>query len=129
MHCAKAVLHVHGRPLRAAELSKRLREHAQLIAQAAATHARWLREVAQERALAQELKAEIAVAAHYVTHTFGAASEAYIDFGLAEQRTNAPTVETKALAVEKRAATRAARHTMGPKQRLEIHGDVPVSDA
>jgi hypothetical protein len=128
-HCPKAVLHVEGRQVKAAELSKRLRAHAELITRAAAARAKWIAAVAQQRALAEELKPEIAVAAHYVTNTFGTGSEAFIDFGLADQAATPQTVETKALAVEKRDATRKARHTMGKTQKLKIHGDVVKSDA
>ena len=53
----------------------------------------------------------VAVAAHYVTNTFGMGSEAFIDFGLAEPTVTAQTVETKVLAVQKRAgATAWTRH-------------------
>jgi hypothetical protein len=38
-----------------------------------------------------------------------------------------PSAETKAAAVVKRGAPRAARHTRGPKQKKDIHGEVPAS--
>ena len=46
------------------------------------------------------------------------------DFGITSKARVAPTVESKAAAVAKRAATRAARHTMGPKQKEGVKGDV-----
>jgi hypothetical protein len=43
------------------------------------------------------------------------------DYGIAPRKMRQPsTVEERKAAVEKRRATRKARHTMGPKQRLEI---------
>jgi hypothetical protein len=46
------------------------------------------------------------------------------DFGFAPQKVSAPTAETKAAAVQKSRATRAARHTMGPKQKKSVTGTV-----
>jgi hypothetical protein len=43
-------------------------------------------------------------------------------FGLKPRKSVTKTVETKAKAVAKTLATRAARHTMGSKQKLEITG-------
>jgi hypothetical protein len=45
-------------------------------------------------------------------------------FGLTVRKTPTLTVEQKALASEKRAATRKARNTMGKKQKAAIHGTV-----
>lgn len=39
-----------------------------------------------------------------------------------------PTVDEMKMRVAKNKATRAARHTMGPKQKAAIHGEVPASD-
>jgi hypothetical protein len=52
------------------------------------------------------------------------AASTLADFGFAPQKVSVPTVETKAAAVEKSRATRAARHTMGPKQKSAIKGNV-----
>ncbi len=51
------------------------------------------------------------------------------DFGLQATTRAVPDVVTKAAAVEKRAATRKARGTMGPKQRLKIVGVVSTPAA
>ncbi len=48
------------------------------------------------------------------------------DFGLAPHKTTKPKVETKATAIQKSAATREARHTMGKKQKKEIKGVLPA---
>jgi hypothetical protein len=47
------------------------------------------------------------------------------EFGYASRSPQVPSAETKALAVEKRKATRAARHTMGSRQRLKVKGAEP----
>jgi hypothetical protein len=51
------------------------------------------------------------------------------EFGFTPRTRRAPTAETKAAAVDKRNATRAARHTMGPRQKAPIKGDVPAAGA
>nr|HEX4316275.1 hypothetical protein [Kofleriaceae bacterium] len=57
---------------------------------------------------------------------FGATNPALGEFGLAPLRRTAPSAETVASAVEKRRATRIARHTLGRRQRAAIHG-APVT--
>ena len=51
------------------------------------------------------------------------------EFGFSPRKRSKPTAETAADAVKKRAATRAARHTMGPKQKQDIKGTVPAAPA
>jgi hypothetical protein len=46
------------------------------------------------------------------------------ELGLQPPARRVPTVETKTNAIAKRLATRAARHTMGHRQREKIHGQV-----
>ncbi len=50
------------------------------------------------------------------------------DFGFTSPSRQTPDEATKAAAVAKRAATRAARHTMGKRQRLAVKGDVKGAD-
>lgn len=61
----------------------------------------------------------------YVVAQFGDAVDAsteLADFGYAPRKTATRSLETKTEAAEKALATRAARHTMGPKARLEVTG-------
>jgi hypothetical protein len=51
------------------------------------------------------------------------------DFGYAQRARKVPTPAKTAEAVQKRAATRVARGTMGPRQRQEIHGVVEPAPA
>ena len=48
------------------------------------------------------------------------------DFGQTPRKVTALTAQQKAEAALKRAATRVARHTMGPKQKAAIKGTVPA---
>jgi hypothetical protein len=47
------------------------------------------------------------------------------DFGLTPPSRQIPAADTVAGAVQKRAATRAARHTMGTRQKAKVKGTVP----
>jgi hypothetical protein len=58
----------------------------------------------------------------------GKTAPALGDYGIAPRKTPQPlTVEERKKAIEKRRATRKARHTMGPKQRLEVTAPPEVS--
>ena len=60
----------------------------------------------------------------YVKAAYGASPDVLADFGI-HPTTRAPlTVQQKAAAAAKRASTRAARHTMGTKQKSAVKGDV-----
>ena len=60
----------------------------------------------------------------FVIGVFGADSHKLPDFGFTLRKKVVLTPEQKVLAVKKRAATRVARGTKGPKARLAIHGTV-----
>ena len=60
--------------------------------------------------------------------TFGNSADVLADFGLAPPKARAPqTAEAKAVAVAKRKATRAARHTMSKNQKKDIKGAVKAA--
>src|SRR5207253_462392 len=54
----------------------------------------------------------------------GSEPDVLADFGVHPKPRTPPTVEAKAAATAKRAATRAARHTMGARKKAGIKGDV-----
>lgn len=58
----------------------------------------------------------------FVVNTTGEQSAIAAAFGFAPRRVGKMTAEQRSLAVEKSLATRAARHTMGPRQKAAIHG-------
>ena len=58
----------------------------------------------------------------WVANEFGIASKEAIDFGFPPPKKPELTVEAKALAVARRKATRAARNTMGKRQKEQIRG-------
>jgi hypothetical protein len=60
----------------------------------------------------------------YLKVAFGASPDVLADFGITLKARATPTAVTKAAAVVKRDATRAARHTMGTQQKKAVKGDV-----
>jgi hypothetical protein len=80
--------------------------------------------IANEATQMPSLRAFMSAFEAYVRAAFGSSPDVLADFGIAP-KTRAPlTVEAKAAAAAKRASTRAARHTLGTKQRKAIMGDV-----
>jgi hypothetical protein len=81
--------------------------------------------VAAEGAQAPALRSFMSAYVAFVKATFGDQPDVLASFGLAPRKAATPlTVEEKTAAAAKRKATRDARHTMGPKQKLDITGDV-----
>jgi hypothetical protein len=60
----------------------------------------------------------------FVKAAFGSEPDVLADFGLHPKARTQPTVEAKTAAATKRKATRAARHTTGPKKKLSVKGAV-----
>jgi hypothetical protein len=56
---------------------------------------------------------------------FSESPDTLAQFGLAPPKTAEKSVAVKADAIAKNKATRAARHTMGSKQKAKVKGDVP----
>ena len=81
--------------------------------------------IVAEAAQAPSLRSQMAALVAYVKATFGNSPDALADFGLKPKKTAAPlTIDQLAAAAAKRAATRAARHTMGPKKKQQVKGTI-----
>jgi hypothetical protein len=81
--------------------------------------------VAAERAQAPSLRRFVSAYATFVKATFGDQPDVLAHFGMQPNKVRTPlTVEQKAAAAAKRKATRAARHTMGTKQKQDVVGNV-----
>ena len=63
----------------------------------------------------------------YVASRYGADSVKMAEFGFTPVKARKTDVRTKVGALDKAAATRLARHTMGKKEKLAIHGAVPAT--
>ncbi len=81
--------------------------------------------VAADNAQAAPLRSQMAALVAFVKVTFGNTPDVLADFGLKPNKARTPlTLDQKAAASAKRAATRAARHTMGSKQKKEVKGTI-----
>jgi len=85
--------------------------------------------VATQNAAIASATATLANVKTLAVFTFGKKGAALADFGMAPATRKIPDAATKALAVERRAATRVARGTKGPKAKLAITGTVPATPA
>jgi len=74
--------------------------------------------VAKANAVYQELRTR-------VLSDFKAQPQTLADFGMTLTNKQVPDAQTVAEAVQKRDATRKARHTMGKRQKAKIKGTVP----
>jgi hypothetical protein len=128
-HLAKGTtVHVRGKGWKPSDIVDAYDRHVVLLKQADAAREKWLAIVEQERAAAAVINPLKRVLQQYFENTFGPGSEEAIDFGLSTRKATSQSVDTKVLAVKKRKATRDARHTLGKKERLAIHGVVDESD-
>jgi hypothetical protein len=100
------------------------------IAQLATTdqaHSDWLTQVAVTRAMENgQVNPQVASLEDYLRSFYGPTSQTLTSFGLAPRKARARTAKTNIEAAEKNAATRVARHTLGPRQKAAIHGTEPA---
>jgi hypothetical protein len=88
-----------------------------------ATKAAWSKAVTDGRATRAEAKVLLRNLRAYLIATSGAGAVGLLaDFGFLPPKSTKVTVKTKAAAVDKTLATRAARHTMGKNQKKEVKG-------
>jgi hypothetical protein len=80
--------------------------------------------IANEATQMPALRAFMSAFESFIMGAFGSSPDVLADFGTARKARAPITVEAKAAAAAKRASTRAARHTMGSKQKKGIKGDV-----
>jgi hypothetical protein len=90
-----------------------------------AAKAKWLTASAAERDLTQKTGAVLLGLKRQIVSTYGSKSQVVADFGFTP-KPRKTTAKKTASAVDKRNATRAARHTMGSKQKAEISGESPA---
>jgi hypothetical protein len=80
--------------------------------------------LASEKADMPALRAFMGAFVTFVKAAFSSQPDALADFGLHPKARTPLTVEQKTAAAAKRKATRAARNTMGSKQKKSVKGDV-----
>jgi hypothetical protein len=89
-----------------------------------AGHTQWRQQVATQKATRANTRAVSKALKSYVVGTFGASAVGVLeDFGFSAPKSpGKKTVAAKAEGLVKAKATRAARHTMGKKQRKTVKG-------
>jgi hypothetical protein len=91
----------------------------------AAAHAAWQAKVASQRDLQTRLGAFVRSVENMVRGEVGDNPRILADFGLEPLKKTGPrTTKAKLEMIQKAAATRALRHTMGKRQRRKIKGSV-----
>ena len=80
--------------------------------------------IANEATQMPALRAFMSAFESFLKGAFGSSPDVLADFGITRKARAPITLEAKTAAAAKRASTRAARHTMGPKQKLAVVGDV-----
>ncbi len=101
--------------------------HARIAAArvATSTRATWQAAVRSERDEREKTKALVGVVKQTLLASFAGQVDALARFGLTPRKPRVVSPDTQVAAAAKARATRAARHTMGKKQKAEIKGAVP----
>ncbi len=124
--CATVLLA--GASLAQADVAARLQRVIDLRANVTGAKATVLTHLAVEQAEAPQHDAFMAAFQMFVKAAFDGKPDVLADFGIHLKERAPLSVEARALAAAKRAATRAARGTKGPRERLKIKGDVTGVD-
>jgi hypothetical protein len=129
-HFGKAPLVFDGEKHSAAEIIKVLQGRIDTGIALIAGHAALRTSVNADRAKAAETSQYVARVRQAILLTFGGVADVLADFGLVPPRERrALTAAERLSAVEKVKATRAARHTMGKRQRETIKGESSSDEA
>jgi hypothetical protein len=120
---ADPTLTLDGKPYTKDAVLAPLRACVTAIAATSAAHSAWSQAVQQEHDAIAAARAMIALLKPYLQVRLGKSNPALqSQFGIAPAKKGEKTVAVKSTAIAKAKATRAARHTMGPKQRKAVTG-------
>jgi hypothetical protein len=118
-----------------ADITTKLQQIVTLRSDVDAAKASTKAKLTAEKTVMPSLRSLMAAYVTYLKAIYGDSPDVLADFGLSLKSRAPLTVVAKAGAVAKSAATRAARHTMGSRQKKAVKGDVtgvvvtPVSPA
>ena len=113
-----------GESLTPAQVVEKLQALVDLRTAVDAAKASTKAKLAKEQTLAPSLRTFLDAYVMFVKSAHQNSPDVLADFGVHPKARAAQTVESKTAAIAKRASTRAARGTLGSKQRLAIKGDV-----
>ena len=119
-----STLYLAGQTFTPATLEERIQARVDLATRIATAEAAWRKAIADYRAIDKQTDLVLRDLRRLVVGAYGDDSPKLAEFGFAAPRRVQWTEEQKQAAVAKRAATRAARRTMGPKAKLKIRGTV-----
>jgi len=114
---------VRGSSVTPAQIVSELQSLVSLRADVDASKASTKAKIANEATQMPALRAFMSAFVSVVNGAFGSSPDVLADFGITRKSRAPLTLEEKAAAA-KRASTRAARHTMGSKQKQAVIGDV-----
>jgi hypothetical protein len=116
-----------GKLIGSKELQARVKAHADILNALRDAHAKVSELVALDQSMRGEMAQLLMGIRNQVSALYGEESAAFASFGFKARKTPQRTPKSKVVAAEKSLATRAARHTMGKRQRSQIHGTVPAA--
>jgi hypothetical protein len=122
---ALASLFIDGVSAKTADIVAVLQARGDAAKRTLATRATWQEAVLAERNERAKSKTLVSGLRQALKVAFANSPEALADFGLSPRKAAATTPEKRVAAAAKAKATRAARHTMGPKQKKAVKGTVP----
>jgi hypothetical protein len=125
----KISLPINGETMTTAQLVALYQSHLDAISKIDSLRAQLTAAIKAEVEVRATAKGATICLRNYVAALYGDASTQYSSLGFAARKEPQKTAESKALAVKKLLATRAARHTMGKVQKAKITGNVPEAPA
>ncbi len=128
-HLMGQVLSLNNTPVKVDDLLSRIDAFQAQLQTTAASRAAWTQQVGAGRVLSGVLLPQLLSLEDYLRVTLGAANPQLADYGITPRTPKKPSAPVMAVAVQKSAATREARHTMGKKQKASIHGVLPAQPA
>jgi hypothetical protein len=126
---AAATITLGGTVYKAKDLQQELQAEVDAAKTTQSAKTAWQQAVLAEQKVATQAASLRKALRSYLIGTYGAKSATVAEFGFAPKQAAVVVVATKAAANEKRKATRAARGTLGKKQKQGIKGAVPAASA
>jgi hypothetical protein len=118
----EANIPIAGQVAASKDLRAKLSSHVSAMDASSDARAKLVQAVTADREQRAQIRPLLAAIRSYAAGVYGEGSPEFALFGFKPKKVGYRTAETKAQAVEKLRATRAARHTMGKRQRSGIHG-------
>jgi hypothetical protein len=125
----KVSIPISGKVMTAAQIVALIQSHLDATAHVASLRAQLKAAIQTEDTLHATVKAAVICIRSYVAAAYGEQSSQYASLGFDPRKPAQKSAKTKAQAVDKLLATRAARHTMGKQQRAKIFGEPPATPA